>query len=334
MGRKRKAHREMPLPRVYWHRGKWQYKVPNHRRSEFGRAWVPLGKTIKEAHQVYSEQVLKEPGNTIDWLFDWYIGNIIPEKAQATQKGNLRCIEKLRPVFGQMIPEDLRRTHMQQFLRIRGKSGHRQANMEFSLMSHMFNCAINEGLVNTEVNPCQGVRKLPEPPRTIHVTDEMLITWVDLAPPVAVCYSWLAYMTGIRRSDLLSMKLDQLRDDGIRVTPRKTARLHKTGLYPWTDVMRDVVDTWRRHRKVSSVYLISNRAGQRYTGDGWSSNWARWMRKMPEGMRFAPNDIRPAYATELERQGGNVTAALMHSSRRVTELYLRGKTAREIPVLR
>lgn len=123
---------------------------------------------------------------------------------------------------------------------MRSQNGKVAANRDIEVLSHVFTKAIEWGLC--EDHPIKGkVRKNVVRPRLRYVEDWEVLEALKVASPFLSAYIQLKLLTGLRRSDLLSIKLSDLKSEGIHVVPRKTA--HSTGkemLFEWSKDLQTV----------------------------------------------------------------------------------------------
>jgi integrase len=68
------------------------------------------------------------------------------------------------------------------------------------------------------------VTKNSTPPRDRLVEDWEIAEALKVAPPIIGFYIRLKLMTGLRRGDILRLRLPEIREDGIYVQPHKTAK--------------------------------------------------------------------------------------------------------------
>jgi integrase len=152
------------------------------------------------------------------------------------------------------------------------------------------------------------------------------------ASPFLTAYINLKLLIGCRKSDMLSIKLSDLTDEGIFVQPKKTA--HSTGeamIYEWDQELRQAVDTVRsQHRKVSSIWLFHNRKGQPYikedgTTSGFDSIWQRFIKKALAETdlqeRFREHDLRAKTASDIDLE--HAQQLLGHSNAAITQKVYR-----------
>ncbi len=146
---------------------------------------------------------------------------------------------------------------------------------------------------------------------------------LKIASPFIAAYIRLKLLTGLRRGDLLSLKQSDLKDDGIHVTPRKTA--HSSGkkiIYEWSEELRDSInEVLNLRKKVLSVWLFHTNRGQPYikldgSANGFDSMWQRFMAKAIAQTsleeKFTEHDLRAKVASDAEL--GHARQLLGHSS--------------------
>jgi len=191
--------------------------------------------------------------------------------------------------------------------------------------------------LNCENHPIKGkVSKFSTPPRKRYVEDWEVAEALKIASPFITAYIRLKLLTGLRRGDLLSLKVSDLQDDGIHITPRKTA--HSTGksmIIEWSDDLKFAVDQiMKLRKKILSLWVFHTNLGQPYikengTANGFDSIWQRFMKKALAktslAIRFTEHDLRAKVASEIEIEHAKIL--LGHSDSRTTERIYRRKVA-------
>lgn len=153
---------------------------------------------------------------------------------------------------------------------------------------------------------------------------EDLRAFATYAPLPIRRYLQAKLVTGARRADILKMMRHQFKEDGIHLTPSKTAETSGASIIiEWTPRSRAIMnDLWKYWRH---LYLITNRKGTPYTYDGFQSQWQKWMRKAhAKGVikkRFTDTDIRAFVANGLELD--DARKLLGHSDTRTTKAHYR-----------
>ena len=241
---------------------------------------------MTEAYKTWAEKLeLYSDAKIMGELLDRYALEVIPTKAAKSQESNLISIRKLKPVFGNMPIESVKPKHVYQYRDLRGKQGKTAANRDIEVLSHCFTKAIEWGLC--ENHPIKGkVRKFSTPPRRRYVEDWEVQESLKVASPFIKAYIRLKLLTGLRRGDMLSIKLSDLEEDGIHITPRKTVlSTGKKIIIEWSSELRDSINEISQLRKkIGSIWLFHTNRGQPYikenaTADGFDSIWQRFMEK-------------------------------------------------------
>jgi integrase len=314
--------------------GAYYYRVPDDLIELWdGKKEYRLGKSLNEAYRVWADKLeLFSDAKTMAELLDRYALEVIPLKAPKSQESNNISIRKLRPVFGHM-PIDSK--HVYQFRDIRGRDGKTAANRDIEVLSHAFTKAIEWGL--TENHPIKGkVTKFSTPPRKRYVEDWEVEEALKIASPFITNYIRLKLLIGLRRGDMLSIKLSDLKEDGIHVTPRKTANsTGKKMIIEWSDELRLAIDEIKNVRKkINSIWLFHTNKGQPYikedgTANGFDSIWRRFMNKALKetklSERFTEHDLRAKVASDIE--SGHATQLLGHRNSSTTEKIYRRKAS-------
>lgn len=333
----RKAENKGLPARWRFKHGAYYYRVPDNLVELWdGKKEYRLGKTLNEAYKTWAEKLeLYSDAKTMAELFDRYALEVIPTKAPKSQESNNLSIRKLKPVFGHMPIDSVKPKHVYQYRDIRGREGKRAANMDIEVLSHCFTKAIEWGL--TENHPIKGkVRKFSTPPRRRYIEDWEIEEALKVASPFIKNYIRLKLLIGLRRGDMLSLKLTDLKEDGIHVTPRKTA--HSTGkslIIEWSDELRSAIDEIKKVRKkINSIWLFHTNIGQPYikeegTANGFDSIWRRFINKALEETklheRFTEHDLRAKVASDTSLK--HAQSLLGHSNSNITKrIYIRKKT--------
>lgn len=343
---------KMPKPRKAENRGlpkRWRlahgayyYQVPPGSEALWeGKKLFRLGKTLPEAYRVWAEH-LESAGEvkTISELLDRYALEILPTKAIGTQDGHARHIKRLRVRFGQMLLPNLQPQHIYQYADKRGKQT--SARLEIAVLSHAFTKAVEWGYLNA--HPFKGeVRLQGSKPRTRYVSDDEIIECLALNPTrkrgsvtAIQAYIRLKLLTGLRQGDLLRLREEHFKEDGIHVTPRKTQdSTGKQMIYEWSDALRAAVKMAKAARPVDiSPFLFCNKLGEGYFDEengrayGWASMWQRFMARVLKETavkeRFTEHDLRAKAASDADTVE-HARALLAHADSRITQRVYRRK---------
>lgn len=139
---------------------------------------------------------------------------------------------QLIPYCGHIHRSDVNSSHVARFLSERKKAGAPiAANRERAAWSTTNNWAMGKGWLTS--NPCHGVRRNKERGSLEYVEHEQLVTALDRAPPEMYALHGIAYLLGIRQTDLMLAEEGQIMEvpgaDGhlktiLRVTESKTGK--------------------------------------------------------------------------------------------------------------
>lgn len=198
----------------------------------------------------------------------------------ATQKDYRRIVlTRLIPFCGHMPRNALKPTHVAQYLYQREKEGAAVAgNRERACLSSACNYGMRKGWL--DANPCYGVRRNRETPSKIYVAHEALTAAIDRAPLCMQDLLAVAYLTGIRQTDLRLMSPSAVHGDRLRFIESKTG---KPADYEITPTLRVFVDrALARARGHASGFLFTSPRGLPWSEWGLQSA----LRRLKLGFQF------------------------------------------------
>jgi integrase len=321
MGRHRQHNRHLP-PRVFLRHGAYYHVVHG--------VWTRLSDRLDLALARWAE--IEGPpsrGSTVGAAIDRYQLEALPRLAERTRQDYVLSLGRLRTVFGEVELTDVRPMHVAQYLDRR--SAKVSANRDVAVLSSVFAMAMRWGWC--DANPCRGVRRNPERARERYLSDTELQALRDAADAQWQCIIDLAYLTALRRGDLMALRLGDIEPDGLAVTHRKTGARR---LYTMTAELKLVLDRIRRlRRRVGTLLLFAARNGQPYSAGGWESAWRRLRTRA--GITDAHfHDLRAKALTDAKRVGGLDYAQALggHERRDTTEGYVRARETVPVRPLR
>lgn len=308
MGRKRTKDRDLP-PRMYrkhgafWHvsGGKW-------------RKLAGLDDTVT-AFARYAELETGGTGRTLQDAINRFVAEYIPTKAPGTQPdyraiclrladwgGHLRADEITSPMIARLLDE---------------YPSPARANKVVAVLSSVFSRMRRWGW---EVdNPCLNVPRNPVKRRNTVPTWDEIERVKGVMPERWRAMVDLALFTALRRGDMLELKWGHCTDEGLRAGVSKTGDVR---IFAWSPGLRDAVERLRSR----CDWLCANTKGERYTPDGFSTQWKRYRAKA--GLdHIWWHDLRARALTDAEIIGGKEYAQALaaHASVTTTERYLRGR---------
>lgn len=336
-----KENQGLPLRWTHRH-GAYFYRVPPGLESMWDdKQMFRLGTSLPEAYKVWAERLERTDNTkTVADLLDRYTLQIVPTKAKTTQSSNLICIKRLRLVLGSAPIAAIRPQTVYQY--IDKRKAKVSARREIEILSHAFTKAVEWGIIDR--HPFKGeVRLSGEKPRTRYVEDWEIVECLALesrrshGSVLAVqAYIRVKLITGLRRGDLLRLSMSDLKEDGIHVTPSKTAAsTGKSIILTWTDELRAAVEMAKAARPMRiAPWLFCNRDGESYVSEetgragGWDTLWrnfmARVLKETKVEQRFNEHDLRAKCASDAESLE-HAQALMAHADSRLTERVYRRK---------
>ncbi|WP_288521438.1 site-specific integrase [uncultured Pseudomonas sp.] len=297
-----------------------------------------LGNDLVKAKLMWAEleaKAIPKELTTMKGIFDEYLLKIIPGKAARTQKDNIYELKQLRIVFDSAPIDAITPAMIAQYRDSR--SAKTRANREIALLSHVFNTAREWGLT-TRDNPCLGVRKNKEKPRDFYANELVWKAVYAEAPSELKDAMDLAYLTGQRPSDVLSMRKDDMQGGYLLVSQGKTGK--RLRIVTEVDQVKNslgllldrIMRSTSRHL---SPFFILNDHGKRMSWGMLRNRWAEAreaarvkaeLEKKPDLAnriaQFQFRDIRPKAASEINDLG-DASVLLGHSKEGITERVYR-----------
>lgn len=279
--------------------------------------WRRLDSDLSRALQAYA-RIIEAKDGAMSGAIDRAITDVEGRCKPNTISQYKIAAEKLRKMFAEFAPADVKPIHVRQML-THWKSTPNMANRCRSFLSLTMKLAVEAG--ECESNPVSEIDPLPEKERERYITDVEFAAIYEKAIPAVQIFMALAYLTGQRIGDVLAIKHSDLLDDGIAFRQQKTgARL----IVKWTPALRDAVQRAKDLRPVRGFWLLCSRPGKAYSYKGMRDSYARAcaLAKVEDA---TPHDLRAKSATDARKQGLNPTLLLGHTSEKRTERYIRQK---------
>jgi len=196
-------------------------------------------------------------------------------------------------------------------------------NRELALLRHLFNIAMDNGY--TDQNPARAIKRYPESPwrHKFFFSESEIKALINASAPHLRPILALAFGTGLRKGDILSLRWDDVDLDRsiISVQMQKTGESVEIPLIP---MIRDLLQGMKSRASASPFVFPRGLSGQRI-GDIKTAFHAALRRSglASKGYRF--HDIRRTFARMLYNQGVILTKIqrlLGHGSVSTTERYL------------
>jgi integrase len=228
------------------------------------RRWRKLSRVSEGEHALYKAlaAVTRPRIRTLGDLFDKYLASeTFRARAPATQRDYAGYIRRsLRPWGGDCGPDEITQGNIAQFLQRRLECGSPiVANREVSCLSSVYNFGMRAGECQT--NPCKGVRRNPQPPRTRYVDHAEFKAAMDDATEEFQDFMEALYLTGLRQSELRTLKKSQVTAERITLREPKTGKLVVVEI---GDRLRPVL-LRACSRTPNSPYVFTNTQGDPWT---------------------------------------------------------------------
>jgi integrase len=302
---------------------------------------IPLGTDFDVAKIEWArldQKAVPRTVKTLDQVFDRYDRDVIPTKKSSTQRENRLALKQLRAAFGS-APVDAITPHVIAQYRD-ARTAKVRANREISLLSHIYNVAREWGLITVD-NPATGVRKNKEKPRDFYATDEIWNAVYAQAASELRDAMDLAYLTGQRPSDVLSMRATDVIGEYLHVAQGKTSKklriqlLNSEAGSNGLGVLILRLLEQRKARSVRNPYPIVTEDGRNVTkamlrlrfDDARKLAAAEAIKDLDQvlsaGIKaFQFRDIRPKAASEIADLA-NASKLLGHTDKRITQTVYR-----------
>lgn len=350
MSPRKRSKAQQGLPTRWRFRKNFYWYLPREGERPYfdNKVEFKLGRTLAEAHRVFAERIalLTDPTGaaTMDALCDLYVRKALPAKKPQSISGYPEYIQRIRAVYGRSPVDKIQTKHIYQLYDALKPKGLNQANKHMSVLSDMFSHAIRWGII--QHHPMTGGKfrkELPKPDQR-YIEDWELIEALKVAPAVIRAYVELKWLTGLRRTDLLSLRWSDISEKG--TDAGITVRTSKTGAgqhFEMTDDLREVLELVKSARpRVGSVFLFANRNGQCYLdgnkkASGFDSMWQRWqtkaIAKTSLKQKFQERKIRNKVGDDSD-DVNDAQRRLGHKSAATTSRFYRTKPQRVAPLKR
>lgn len=324
------------VPRLRAQRGKrdtWYYY--DHGMVDGKRKREPLGRDYAKAIQRWAEiEGDRSPVAkviTFRHVAERYRVEVIPTKAERTQRDNLKELGKLLAFFDDPPgPLDaIEPIHVKQYMRWRSSAPIR-ATREKALLSHLWNWAREQGYT-ARPNPCAGIRGKAAG-RDVYVEEDVFTAIWKAADATTRDAMDLAYLTGQRPADVLKMTEMDIREGAIFVRQGKTKtplRIEVTG------ELAAVIERIKARKQAMPIYSTRMVVTDSGRGLGVHALSERFRKAREaagiDGVQF--RDLRAKAATDKADASHDVRQAqrqLGHTSVTTTELYIRNRRGAKV----
>lgn len=252
-------------------------------------------------------------------LIDATLPHLVAGRSAATTKLYTIAAMKLSHMLADFGPADVTPADVQDLMDLLRDTPY-MANKCRAILSMVMQRAVKAGTI--PANPVREIERHRTSKRTRRITlDELAAILAHASPRLSVVVR-LCSITGQRIGDVLALRRDALREEGIEFQQGKTgARL----TVAWTDELRRAVDDAKAlHGRVASLYVVP---GTGYRPLAHQPIWRDWHAACADaGVADARlHDLRALAGSEAKRQGLNAQALLGHTTEQMTLTYLRDR---------
>lgn len=275
---------ELPLPPgVREKHGSWHY-VERHK-------WRKLCRVEEGRSRLYVRlrEVSGREENAVWYAILAYLSGGMKDLRPGTQKHYRNTGLRMLHHFGHFRIDELEPTHCAQYLKwCRDEDRAVTGNREKAFMSSVFEYAMSEGWASS--NPWRGVRRSKERPSSRYVEHDELISALDRAPPELQHLMAVAYLLGIRQTDLRHAKQSQIRDGKLHVDESKTGKHNEHEIT--STVAKFLNAAIVRAREAKSDFIFVSARGKPWSEWGLQSA----LRRFKPGFKF--RELRPKAQTD------------------------------------
>jgi integrase len=285
--------------------------------------WHPLSRDLRDALIAYADLVAPRPSSGIDALVERALDDMKKTVAPSTFKNYTTCARRVAEAFAEFAPAQIRPTHIAAFLDD-AKDTPSMANLLRSFLKGTFERAVRWGVVDAD--PVRDIKPFKTNKRDRYISADEFARIRKEATPTLQCLMDLAYITGQRVGDVMSIRYSDVSEVGLFVKQQKTGARVLIAMSP--DLEAAIAQARTIHQSVKGLTLFHKRDGSPLAYNTIYGHWKKACADAKvEDAHF--HDIRAAAATDAKAQGLDSRALLGHTTESSHNRYLRSK---ETPV--
>lgn len=308
-------------PRVYRKdSGAYSYHPPS------GGSQKIAGKkaSLSDIWEAYNHLIKSSNASSLEYFAErYYESNNFQTLQPRTQDDYRNCGKRPIKAFESFNCHLMHPAHLTAYLDRRWQKAQRRTNMELTWFKNVFGNACRIGLFKNsnptvDMVPYRLSREQKEinKAKKRHVSDVDYNAMYDAVPLVGKVAMEIAYCTGIRPADVLSLRREDINDDVIKIEENKTGQSYSKV------ISRRL---WLALKLAENIpgqpfggWIIRNGWGNQYTDKGWQANWKRWKRVLPKHQQFTFSEIRHKAITEAVNDKQKFS---MHKDARTLGIY-------------
>jgi len=317
MGRKRSRFHDLP-PRM---RAKELAQGTSYYYVSNGN-WEPLGKDLDKARRKWADLEAggAAQGQTVAELCQRYIDREVrAENTIAMYRSYVKAIAKDFPIPAAQLTS----RHVALWRELNGKR-RAYANGVISVITAAFKIGQELGVSNLIV-----VEKWKSNVRDYELTPAKFIRIRDNAIDWLRIGMDIAYLTGARPVDVRNLTWAKVNADGVLVRQKKTLKRQEFAI---NEALASVLAK-ARQRPVLGLYVVATKTGRNVSREMWDDQWH--LACKAAGVEGAQTrDIRAMAAKAAKEDGQDFQALLGHTTRSMSERYIKGKQTETVEPLR
>lgn len=290
------------------------------------RRYIPLGSDLAAARIQWAELSNTGEGRTVQHMIDWFFATHVPTLAENTRRNYENFRTPLERCFGHMAISAVRPEHIATYLDDHASAS--GANGQIGMLGTMYERAQRRGW--TDSNPCRGIKRNTLKRRDRYLTDAEYHAIRAQAGPALRAAMEIGYITGLRPGDICKIRRDDLKPEGLYIQQQKTGRRQ---LYSTTPELTAALAAARAVHNIDSVFLLCDHRGQPYTTMRLSRAFLTAARSA-DVKRAQLRDIRAKAATDAKELGQDYQAILGHTTRAMSDSYIKPKAILKVEPLR
>ena len=292
------------------------------------RKWIPLGSDLCEARGKWADLENGPRTETLvsNLIDEWLNSEKFAALADTSRSCYSSISKQVKEFFSGADVTDIKPHHIAAWMD--AHPSRTQANLGRSLLSNVLTLAVRQGLI--ERNPAAEIKRHTIPRRERYLTDEEFLAIRSNATPVLQAAMGIGYVTAARISDILAIRLNSWTNEGLFITQLKTK---KSQLFKRSPALDAAIEFARSiPRPVRGIYLLCTQKEQPYSYATLNQWWQEAVDK--SGVKDAHfHDIRGKSATDTKRGGGDYQALLGHSSKAMSDRYIKLEDAQKVDAL-
>lgn len=312
--------------RYYFRYRGQRWPIPAPHEPAFATAYEARKAEIKN-NPAARKNIVYLPGSLGAVIEKFLASPAYKGRAETTKRNYRRVLDELKQRYGAGLIKDLQPRHVKSIRNeMRDASTTTAADIAISLISTLWDFADEELELNLGADPTYGIRRVHVTTREHEPWPQDLIERFMREAKSSLRFAVrLALATGLRRSDLVRLRWDQLKGDTIELRQKKTGEPVVIGL---TEELRFELQSMPR---VADTVIVGDRGGA-LTAQSLSVMVRRELRKMGvsgysiHGLRKnAGNDLAEAEGTEREimaRLGHTTPQMAAHYTKRASQKKL------------